>query len=172
MAMQRILSKELKDHPDQKVRLKGWVNTMRSMGKISFLIVRDRAGCFQVVIEDKAEAKALAALQPGTIVTVVGTAKKAEKSLQGAEIIDPKITVEVAIKEPPPIEYTKPEIPSDLETILDHRSIALRNRKIQAVFTIQAELAHAYRQYMRDIDKQADSYEEDKRGWIEDALSD
>ncbi len=34
------------------------------------------------------------------------------------------------------------------------------------------ELASKYRQYMRDIDKQADSYEEDKRGWIEDALSD
>jgi nondiscriminating aspartyl-tRNA synthetase len=148
--MQRILSKDLKDHLNQQVRLKGWVNTVRAMGKISFLIIRDRGGFAQVVIEDKAEAKALSSLQPGTIVTVEGLCKEAEKALQGAEIVDPKVTIEVPIKEAPPIEYTKPEIPSDLETILDHRSIALRNRKIQAVFTIQAELAHAYRQYMRD----------------------
>ena len=53
------------------------------------------------------------------------------------EIVDPSITVEVPIKEVPIIEYYKPEIPSDLEFILDHRSIALRNRQIQAVFKIQ-----------------------------------
>ena len=148
--MQRILSKELKDHPDEKVRIRGWINTLRSMGKISFLIVRDRAGFAQVVIGDKAEAKRLSALQPGTIVTVEGTCKIAEQAVQGAEIIDPKIIIEVAVKEPPPIEYTKPEIPADLETILDHRSISLRNRKIQAIFKIQAELVHAFRIFMRE----------------------
>jgi nondiscriminating aspartyl-tRNA synthetase len=56
--------------------------------------------------------------------------------------------VEIAIGEPLPIEYYKPEMNVELEFILDHRPLALRNRKIQAVFKIQAELVHAYRLYM------------------------
>jgi nondiscriminating aspartyl-tRNA synthetase len=70
--------------------------------------------------------------------------------VSGAEIIHPVITIENPIHEAPLVEYYKPEIPSDLEFILDHRPIALRNRVLQAVFKIQAEIAHAYRLYMHD----------------------
>ena len=41
----------------------------------------------------------------------------------GAELINPKIIVEIPIQEVTSIEYYKPEIPSDLEHILDHRPI-------------------------------------------------
>ncbi len=56
----------------------------------------------------------------------------------------------MAIQAIPEVEYYKPEIPSDLEFILDHRPVSLRNRRLQAVFKIQAEIAHAYRLFMHD----------------------
>ena len=83
-------------------------------------------------------------MQPGSILTVTGTAVKSEHAELGVEVIHPTMTIEVPIQEAPPVEYYKPEIHADLEFILDHRPIALRNRQIQAVFKIQAEIAHAY----------------------------
>ncbi len=149
--MERILAKDLLAHVDKLVLLRGWMNSFRALGKLSFLIIRDRSGFAQVVIEDKSMAKQLSELQPGSILRIEGKPVKSEQAGLGVEVLDPKITIEVAVKEPPPVEYYKPEIPSDLEFILDHRSIALRNRKIQAVFTIQAEMVHAYRLYMHDV---------------------
>jgi len=148
--MDRILSSELSQHTDNRILLRGWLHTLRSLGKVNFLILRDFKGLSQVVIEDKEQFQKIAHLQPGSILRIEGTAVKSTQAGCGMEVIDPIITVEVPIKEAPPIEYNKPEIPSDLEFILDNRPLALRNAQLQAVFKIQAEIAHAYRLYMHD----------------------
>ena len=151
--MERTLISELPQHLEKKVRLRGWYNNLRSLGKISFLILRDRTGLAQIVIESKDEVKRFSGLQTGTVLEIIGTVKASANTEVGAEIIDPTITIEAPVTEVPPLEYYKPEMNSDLEVILDHRPIALRNRKIQAVFNIQAEMAHAYRLYMHDVVK-------------------
>lgn len=146
----RILASELKKHIGQKVFLRGWLNNMRAFGKINFLILRDRSGFCQIVIEDKDLYKSLQNLQPGSILKVVGQAAATPQPDPGVEIVNPVIEIEVPITEAPPVEYQKPTIPSDLEFILDNRPIALRNRALQAVFKIQAEITHAYRLFMHD----------------------
>lgn len=148
--MKRILSTGLIGHENQKVLLKGWLNNIRSLGKIHFLILRDRAGFAQITIESKEEYEKIKSLQPGTILEIEGTVNPAPTCEYKAEIIHPSIKVVVPINEVSPVEYYKPQIPSDLDFILDHRPIALRNREIQAVFKIQAEIVHAYRLYMHD----------------------
>lgn len=151
MVSKRFLSTELPNHIGQTVRIRGWLHAVRSLGKIHFLIVRDRKGVSQVIIQDPKEYKKISALQVGSILAIEGEVAHNEQANLQVEIINPAIEVEVSITEPPSVEYTKPEIPSDLDHILDHRALSLRNRKIQAVFTIQAEIAHAYRQYMHDV---------------------
>ncbi len=148
--MTRVLSRELSQWIDQPVELRGWLNNIRPFGKLNFLILRDRAGLVQVVIENKEEYRKIAHLQPGSVLRITGTALKSSHAELGVEVVNPLITVEVPIHEVSPVEYYKPEIPSDLDFILDHRPIALRNRQLQAVFKIQAELTHAYRLYMHD----------------------
>jgi nondiscriminating aspartyl-tRNA synthetase len=147
--MQRTLAKELPNCVQKHVVVRGWLNNLRSMGKLGFLLVRDRSGLAQIVLEDINELKKINDLQPGSILTVHGRVV-ASNSIYKAEIVDPKITIVHPIHEVPQIEYYKPELQSDLEFILDHRPIALRNRQIAAVFRIQAEIAHAYRLYMHD----------------------
>lgn len=148
--MERIYSSELSSHINQIVYLRGWMNSFRALGKLGFLIVRDQKGFAQIVVQDKGQVKELSELHPGTVLRIEGKVNASSQANFGVEIIEPKIIIESPVSEAPPIEYYKPEIPSDLEFILDHRSIALRNRKLQAVFKIQAELVHAYRLYMHD----------------------
>jgi nondiscriminating aspartyl-tRNA synthetase len=146
--MHRVLSNELSKHVGERVLLRGWLNNVRPFGKLNFLLLRDRCGLAQVVIMDKDEYRKISALQPGTVLKVQGTVAKSDQAGLGWEVTDPQITVEIPITAVAPIDYYKPEIQSDLEFILDHRPIALRNRKIQAVFKIQGAIAHAYRLYM------------------------
>jgi nondiscriminating aspartyl-tRNA synthetase len=146
----RTLASELLSVVGQQVRVSGWLNNVRPLGTINFVIVRDRTGFIQVVVVDKEDFKKLSSLQPGSILTIQGKVVANPQAALGVEIVDPKITIDTPIHEIPPVEYYKPVIPSDLEHILDHRPIALRNRQLQAVFRIQAELTHAYRLYMHD----------------------
>ncbi|MBS0623112.1 MAG: aspartate--tRNA(Asn) ligase [Verrucomicrobia bacterium] len=147
--MTRILAHQLSHHLHQHVKVRGWLNNLRNFGKINFLILRDRTGFIQVVIQDKATYQKVSSLQPGSILTISGQVAPSQSSL-GLEITEPTIQVEVPILEAPVVEYYKPEMTHDLEFVLDHRPIALRNRQIQAVFKIQAALVHAYRLFMHD----------------------
>lgn len=147
--MQRTLARELPNCVEKHVVVRGWLNNLRAMGKLAFLLVRDRTGLIQVVIEDKAELLKVSDLQPGSILTIHGRVV-ASNSVYKAELVDPNIMIDNPIREVPPIEYYKPELHTDLDYILDNRPIALRNRQIAAVFRIQAEITHAYRLYMHD----------------------
>ena len=145
--MERQLAKDLAHHIDKQATLYGWINNVRALGKITFLILRDRSGLAQVVIQDPALSKKVEHLQPGSVVKVTGRVAMGQK----VEVVDPTIDVIVPITEVPPLEYYKPDLVQDIDFILDHRSIALRNRKIQAIFKVQAEITHAFRLYMHDI---------------------
>lgn len=148
--MKRILAHDLIHYENETVLLKGWFHSFRSHGKLGFLIIRDGSGLAQIVVKNPEMSKMLSSIFPGSILKVIGTTIKSEEAALGVEIHNAKIDIEVPINTPPPIEYYKPEIPSDLEHILDHRSLTLRNRRIQAVFKIQAELVHAFRIFMHD----------------------
>lgn len=148
--MSRTLARDLSQHIGKQVWVQGWLNNLRSFGKLTFLILRDRTGFLQVVLEDKEEIARLAGLQAGSILQIQGTVAPSE-SVFKVELTQPKLRVENPIHEISPVEYTKPEIPSDLDFILDHRPVALRNRQLQAVFKVQAEIAHAFRLYMHDV---------------------
>ena len=145
--MERQLAKDLQTHINQSVTLFGWVNNIRALGKITFLILRDRSGLAQIVIQDSQLSKKIEHLQPGSVVKISGTVSMGQK----IEVIHPTIDILVAVNEPPPLEYYKPDLQQDIDFILDHRSISLRNRRIQAIFKVQAEITHAFRLYMHDV---------------------
>jgi nondiscriminating aspartyl-tRNA synthetase len=149
--IKRVLASELSQHIEQPVRLRGWLNNTRAFGKLNFLVLRDRSGFAQVIIDDKEEFRKIAHLQPGSVLTVTGKAVASSQAALGVEVVEPKIQVEVPVTEVPPVDYFKPQIQSDLDFILDNRPISLRNRQIQAVFKIQAAIAHAYELYMCDV---------------------
>ncbi|MBI3508677.1 MAG: aspartate--tRNA(Asn) ligase [Chlamydiia bacterium] len=148
--MERTLARELSNQVGKAVYVRGFLNQLRLLGKVAFLVLRDRSGFLQIVIENSDEIRKVAHLQIGSVLSIEGKAVESREAALRVEIIEPKILVENPIREVPPLEYNKPEMHNELDFILDHRTLALRNRKEQAVFRLQAELAHAYRLFMHD----------------------
>ncbi len=146
--MERIISTECQEKVGEKVYIKGWLHNFRKLGKIAFLILRDRGGLVQVFVENADDIKNLSTLQPGSIIKIFGIVKENSQAELGFEITNPEITIENAITEPWPVEVNKPEINAHIDTILDYRPLTLRNEKISAVFKIQAAILEGYREYL------------------------
>jgi len=87
--MERILIKETKNHISEKVKVCGWVNTVRSHGRILFVDLRDRTGLLQVVLAPSQNPKLYElakTLRPEWVISIEGTIQK-----RPAGMINPKI---------------------------------------------------------------------------------
>lgn len=146
--MNRIISIETKQKIGEKVKIRGWVNSVRLLGKIGFLVLRDRGGNIQVVLENAYQIAKVKHLQPGSILTVFGTVSETPQTDLGVEIVNSEIEVVYAVTESLPVEYNKREMNADIDTILDYRPLTLRNERIRAVFKIQATMVGAYREFL------------------------
>ncbi len=121
----------------KQVRIAGWVETIRDLGGLVFLDIRDMYGITQVVTSGEAKDVDFASHIPiESTVTVFGTVRKRDE-----ETVNPKLKtglVEIKIEEIKvlgkrtgnlPFEVnTKQEIREDLR--LQYRYLDLRNRKI------------------------------------------
>src|SRR5262249_28054027 len=66
--MKRILTSELPAHTGERVLLRGWLHRTRRLSRVSFVVVRDRAGLAQVVVDEPPQ------LLPETVIEVEGLA--------------------------------------------------------------------------------------------------
>ena len=149
----RILTKELKKHIGKSVTTQGWLHKKRLLGGLTFIVVRDRSGVAQILLE-KDEAEKLREKQIGSIISVTGTVVEDERAPGGVEIHNAALTVEVPVLDQPPVEIDKPlsHASESLDTLFDYRVVSLRNLREQAIFKVQAEIVEAIRQYFRKHD--------------------
>jgi len=85
--MERILNKNTINFIGQKIKVSGWVNTVRSHGKILFVDLRDRSGILQIVFLPHNNSYELAkSLRPEWVVAVEGTVQK-----RPAGMVNPRI---------------------------------------------------------------------------------
>ena len=146
----RIISTDLKKHIGKKVIIAGWIHNIRELGKITFVLVRDRGGIIQVVITDKKLMKKVSKYLPETVVKIEGTVADAEgKTDLGAELQAETIEIISPVTEPTPVTLSHKDIDAKLETILDHRPITLRHPKQKAIFKVQAGILQAFAESMR-----------------------
>ncbi|MEI7579670.1 MAG: aspartate--tRNA(Asn) ligase [bacterium] len=150
--MQRTISNTLPGHIGETVFMAGWLHNVRILGKIAFLLLRDRGGIAQLVLETKEQINLVKDLQPGSVIEASGIVKEAKQAELGVEITNVQLKITNPVHELWPIEVNKNEIHANLETILDYRPLSLRNRRIQAVFKIQATLVKAYREILTKED--------------------
>lgn len=147
--MKRLISTELKNKVGEDVLVKGWLHSLRILGAVSFLTLRDRGGFLQVVVESKDELSKVKNLQPGSVLSITGQVQDAPKTDLGVELSNPSIEVDVPVVEPLPLDISKKELHANLDTMLDYRSISLRNEKQIAIFKIQASILEAFAKSMR-----------------------
>ena len=132
-----------------EVTLAGWVHEIRDLGKLAFVILRDRTGLIQITVkknECPAEmVKTVEGLVKETAIAVTGTVKKSEIAGLGKELFPEKIVVIGKIHKKVPFEVTG-KVPADLDVRLDNRFIDLRRRETNAVFRVRAEAQRAFRE--------------------------
>ncbi|NMB19432.1 MAG: aspartate--tRNA(Asn) ligase, partial [Firmicutes bacterium] len=143
--MKRILIEELSNCREEQVMVKGWVLRIRRLSQVVFLILRDRTGILQVVVEPSLLEGA--EISTESVVEIVGLVKSEPRSKAGFELEARSIKV-VSLAENLPIQVNGATLNVPLDMALDHRVLSLRHAKINPVFKIQAALSQAFQDFL------------------------
>jgi len=139
-----------KDH-GKTITVSGWVEDIRNIGSISFVILRDKKGTLQVTALKKESPKLfekLVNIPRESVIAVKGLCKKSDKARNGYEVIPTELEVLSASETPLPLGVVD-KVESELETRLDNRFIDLRKQEIQAIFKIRNKIFAAVHEYLR-----------------------
>ncbi|HWG89486.1 MAG TPA: aspartate--tRNA(Asn) ligase [Candidatus Thermoplasmatota archaeon] len=133
------------DH-NQEVVVAGWIQEVRDMGGIAFVILRDRTGTLQVVLpKKKLEAslvESLTGLNRESVVAIRGTVKPSEKARNGYELLPSEVRLLAKAEAPLPIGVVD-KVETDIDTRLDNRFMDLRKPEVQAIFKVRSTLVKA-----------------------------
>lgn len=135
----------------KEVTLFGWVQEIRDLGAIRFVILQDREGTVQItVLRKKASSEVLSksdALQKRYSIGVKGVVKKTTMTPRGIEVIPNEIRIFSAADLSLPIDITG-KTPANLEARLDARALDLCSEGNVSVFKIQHTAVEAIRNYL------------------------
>ena len=150
--MERIRTVEVGEHVGERVRVAGWLHSLRRLGGVSFLVIRDGWGILQVVTESEAE---LGPLQDGvlgveSIVAVEGVVVSEAQAPGGVELHQPRIEVITPVTEVPPVPLNKRKITASIGTLLDHAVVTNRHPARRAVLRLGAGVMDGFRSTLNE----------------------
>jgi nondiscriminating aspartyl-tRNA synthetase len=150
MSTERVSIKEASCREGELVHIAGHIHTLRDLGKLFFINVRDASGVLQAVIEKESLVVAARELTLETPVRVSGKVVAQNRKEGGFEIQVETLEALAHGKEIPPVELSKEQKMDSLSlsTLLDYRPITLRNPKIKAIFKIEAVISQAFREFL------------------------
>ncbi|MBE6157221.1 MAG: aspartate--tRNA(Asn) ligase [Firmicutes bacterium] len=151
--MKSISIKNLKEHFDEEVVVSGFVDNIRNLQWVQFVIIRDNESKVQVTIEKSEEknkemVELIENLPLESTVKITGKLVESPKvKLNGMEIIPE--TIEVTSKSLEELPFNFKDLDNvNIDTRLDYRFIDLRNEKNTLIFQIQSELTKYMREYL------------------------
>ncbi len=134
-----------------EVTLFGWVQEIRDLGALRFVILQDREGTIQVtVLRKKVSSEVLSkadALQKRFSIGVKGTVKKTNMTPRGVEVLPKEIRIFSTAVPELPIDITG-KTPANLEARLDARALDLCREENTAVFKVQHIAVEAIRGFL------------------------
>ena len=147
----KSLVNEIRKHYGEEITVQGFVDSLRNLQYVVFLVIRDRNDKLQITIEKNDDNKDLVAIVNTLTLesTIKVTGKLMESpnvKLNGMELIPSKIEI---------TSKSLPELPIDIkdkskalrETRLDYRFLDLRRADNQLLFECQSFLEKAMREY-------------------------
>lgn len=143
----RVLNADLSGHVGESVRVEGWVHAIRKFGAVNFLILRDRSGQAQVILEP-GQIQRLEGLQVESVVAVEGTVEEEERAANGVEIRDATLEVLSAVTEVLPFELNKRVLKPSLDVFLNNATVGLRYPGRAATFRLYSDLLFGFRDYL------------------------
>jgi len=145
------INKVSQDLDAQEVILFGWVQEVRDLGGIRFIIMQDSTGTIQVTIPKKRIAPEVLQksdlLQKRFSIAVKGIVKKTDMTPRGIEIIPTQIKLLNIAIEQLPLDITG-KTPANIESRLDARALDLTMETTLAVFKIRHTALQAIRSFL------------------------
>jgi len=134
------------------VTLAGWVHELRDLGKLKFLILRDREGFIQITAK-KGETndkilKSIDSVSRESVIKVKGKVKKNDKAPNGVEISPIGIQIINKSDSPLPLDVTQ-KVDADMDTRLNNRFMDLRKPEISAIFRLRSGMVAAGREFLQ-----------------------
>lgn len=145
--MSRVFCQDVQQHLGQEIEVKGWVKSLRHMGKITFIILRDCTGIIQCVCEETIPYR----IKEESVIVLRGKAVSQAKAPEGFElhIKSDGISLLQDTAENLPFEVGKPVLGAGFESVFKHRAYSLRHERLHAIFHLQAEIMEGFRAFLR-----------------------
>lgn len=151
MTTVEISSSQLSQHTGTAVRIHGHIQSLRDMGNLAFVVIRDMSGSVQLVAD---EQEVLTVVRQATCETpvIAEGVVVAKPNGQGFEIHLKELTLLSTPAPSLPVEIGKQSKVDGLalSTMLDYRPLTLRSPKVRAIFKIEAVFCEAFREFLRE----------------------
>jgi nondiscriminating aspartyl-tRNA synthetase len=145
-ASQRVFIQSLAETVGKEVTLRGWIFRLRVLGKTTFVILKDCSGEAQCVAASEAIRELH--LKVEDVIEIRGSVRADERAKSGCEIaiLEARVLNRSAANLP---FHAASDIESvGLETLLEHRPLALRNPRVGDIFQVQAALLRFFREFL------------------------
>jgi aspartyl-tRNA synthetase len=155
--MKRILNKETIKYLGKNVKVAGWVQTIRSHGKIIFFDLRDKSGILQLVFtpENKELYETVQRIRPEWVIGVEGAIAKRPKGMINQKIETGKVELHPNKLEvfseaktlPFPIDNSGYEIGEEIR--LKYRYLDLRRERLRKNLEARQKVIHFMRDFLQ-----------------------
>ena len=140
------------DH-DREVIVQGWVQDVRNLGGISFVILRDKHGVLQIAVPKKKVPleifEVLTAIPRESVVRISGVVKESKQAKMGFEIVPTSVEVLSRAASPLPLGVVD-KVGVEVETRFNNRFMDLRKAETRAVFEIKSLVLDLINDYLRN----------------------
>lgn len=150
--MQRTYIRELQDLPDEsEVMLAGWIQEIRVLKNLIFIVSRDNTGLVQVTVRrgDLANSDEIASLNRESVIEVEGKLNKKSVSKFGMEISASTVKILNRSEAPLPLGVVDP-VEADFDTRLNNRFLDARKPEKNLIFKGESAILWGIRKFMKE----------------------
>lgn len=144
---------ELLSNKGKNVVIAGWVENVKELPNLRFVIIKDRTGLAQITLSKKDSSQDLlsltAKLNLQDVIAVEGIVPEKQIAKIGPELKPSSIKLLNKSETPLPIDITG-TIDTQLDTRLDWRVLDLRNPRNLAIMKIEANFMEAVEEFLRN----------------------
>ncbi len=135
----------------KEVRVCGWIHDIRVLGRIAFIILRDRYGFAQVTLirglVGKEKFRKYTKIPRESVVCIRGRVQKSEQAKLGFEILPEEIEVLNRADSPLPLGVAD-KVDAEIDTRIENRFLDMRKREILSIFEIRNTILQGIREYL------------------------
>ncbi len=147
--MKRIRTTEVAHHVGQRVYLQGWLQNVRRLGGVNFVLLRDGWGTIQAVTEAAVDLEPLAGVGLESVIGLTGVVVATTQTAAGLELHQPQIEVITPVTAELPLTLHKPTLVATLPVLLDQAVLANRHPIRRAIFRLAAAAMAGFRQALQ-----------------------